>query len=164
MENQVQTVGAVSSNLDKARSALVGGVAKTGELIKAYANALCVTFNEVDSSGTIITPWYDLTGKAKAGVKAERAKFVAEMESRGFGKGTIDVYWMRAKEESGRVKTENRVTGSTSTDEKTLSDLKTLINRIFKAEENGEDCNASSFKGALIAVYESLGGEVDKLG
>lgn len=164
MENQVQIVGPVESKLDQARHAVVSGAKKTGEVLKGYAQAMCATFNVVDSSGTIVTPWYELTGKAKAGVKAERAKFVAEMTAAEFGKGTIDVYWMRVKEESGKPKTANRVTGSTSVDDKTLADLKTLINRIFKAEEDGEECSASSFKGALIAVYEALGGEVDKLG
>ena len=81
-----------------------------------------------------------------------------------FGKGTIDVYWQRVKEASGYVTAGNRVKGSETTDQKTLADLKTIINRIFKAEEEGESCTASDFKGTLMEVYESLGGDVDNLG
>jgi len=164
MENQIQVINAPATILDKSRENLVNGAKKTGELIGAYAGTMCEVFNLVDSSGTVITPWYDLTGKAKAGVNIEYAKFIAAFEVKGFTKETIRVYWQRVKEASGKTKAGNIVSGSTSTDQKTQDDLRTLINRIFKAEENGEECKASEFKGELIAVFEALGGNVDKLG
>ena len=166
MENQKQVSTAPASNLVTARRNFISGAKKTGDLLKIYANAMCATFNQVDSSGTVVTPWYDLKGKPAAGIKAERDAFAAELLEANpkFSEATARVYWQRVKEESGRVKTENRVSGSKSTDERTLDDLKTIINRIFKAEENGEECRASEHKGVLIEVFAAMGGEIDNLG
>jgi hypothetical protein len=148
-----------------ARRNLVKAAKGTGEVIQGYADALCMTFNvRALETGAPITPWYELKGKDKKGIKAERDLFVADMTEVGFGKGTVDVYWQRVKEASGYVTAGNRVKGATDTDSKTVADLKTLINRIFKAEETGEDCKASEHKGALMDIFEALGGEVDTLG
>jgi hypothetical protein len=152
-------------NLDTARGEFVKGLKKTGEVLKTYAEGMCQAFNLIDNQGNVTTPWYELKGKLKAGVNEERAKFVAEMQVAGFEKGTIDVYWQRVKEASGRAKTSTKVQGGgNDTDSKTLAELKTMINRIFKAEEAGEVCNASEIKGILMEAYESLGGDTDKLG
>lgn len=165
MENQVITpVAQAVQNLTKTREALISTAKSTGAVIANYAKALDQAFDLVDNEGNVTTKWFDLKGKLKAGIKAERALFVAGMEASGFGKGTIDVYWQRVKEASGYVTAGNRVKGSETTDQKTLADLKTIINRIFKAEEEGESCTASDFKGTLMEVYESLGGDVDNLG
>jgi hypothetical protein len=148
-----------------ARRNLVTAAKGTGEVIQGYADALCMAFNvRALETGAPITPWYELKGKDKKGIKAERDLFVADMTEVGFGKGTVDVYWQRVKEASGYVTAGNRVKGATDTDSKTVADLKTLINRIFKAEETGEDCKASEHKGALMDIFEALGGEVDTLG
>jgi len=141
--------------LTAARASVVGVAGKTGEVIQAYADAMTIAFGGA---------WYELKGAAAKGVKGERALFKADMETAGFEKGTINVYWQRVKEAAGHVTTGNRVSGSETTDQKTLADLKTLINRIFKAEESGEDCDASNHKGALMEVYAAMGGEVDNLG
>ena len=152
-------------NLDAARRGFVEGLVKTGEVLKTYANGLNQAFNLVDNEGNVTTAWYDLKGKLKQGVNEERARFVGDMKAAGFEQGTIDVYWQRVKEASGRTKTSTKVTGgATDTDGKTLAELKTIINRIFKAEEKGEDCKASEVKGVLMEAYEYLGGEVDNLG
>ena len=151
-------------NLSEARTALVNAVIKTGGVVQAYANGMCSAFNLLDNQGNVTTPWYELKGKLKAGVKDERALFVIAMTNVGFGKGTIDVYWQRVKEASGYVTAGNRAKGGTDTDSKTMAELKTIINRIYKAEENGEDCVASNFKGQLIDIFEELGGDADKLG
>lgn len=165
MENQVITpVAQAVQNLTETRDALILNAKKTGQVIANYAKALDQAFDLVDNEGNITSKWFDLKGKLKAGIKAERALFVAGMETAGFGKGTIDVYWQRVKEASGYVTAGNRVKGSETTDQKTLADLKTIINRIFKAEEEGESCTASDFKGELMDIYESLGGDVDNLG
>jgi len=86
------------------------------------------------------------------------------MKEAGYNQGTIDVYWGRVKVASGYQTTGMRVAGNQSTDEKNRAELKTIINRIFKAEESGEDCESSDFKGQLMDIYESLGGDVDTLG
>ena len=152
-------------NLAEARSAFVKGLKKTGEVLKDYANGMKQAFNLVDAEGNVTTPWYELKGKLKAGVNEERARFVADMTVAGFDKGTIDVYWQRVKEASGRAKSGTKVQGgATDTDAKTLAELKTMINRIFKAEEAGEDCKASECKGILMEAYEYLGGNTDNLG
>lgn len=151
--------------LVKARRAVVKVARSTGEVIQGYADVLCATFNVQElATGRTLTPWYELKGKDARAVKDERAAFVADMTDAGYGKGTIDVYWQRIKEASGYVTAGNRVKGATDTDGKTLAELKTIINRIFKAEEAGEECKASDHKRALMDVYEALGGEVDKLG
>ena len=156
--------GAVA-NLTESRTQLVKGIGKIGALIQGYAGALCQAFNLVDNQGEVTTPWFELKGKLKAGVRGERANFVTDMTQAGYGKSTIDVYWQRVKEASGYVTAGNRVSaGSTDVDAKTLAELKTMINRIFKAEEEGKTCEASEIKGILIDAYTSLGGDADNLG
>lgn len=165
MENiTVVSPSVVVANLTESRTKLVAGIGKVGELIKGYSVALCQAFNLTDNQGDITTPWYELKGKLKAGVNAERANFVADMTKAGYSKPTIDVNWQRVKEASGYVTAGNRVKGATDTDSKTLAELKTMINRIFKAEEAGEECKASGFKGQLMDIFADLGGDVDNLG
>lgn len=165
MTNEIITAAIDSGIVASARRNLVKAAKGTGEVIQGYADALCMAFNvRALDTGALVTPWFELKGKDKKGVKAERDLFVTDMTEAGFGKGTIDVYWQRVKEASGYVTAGNRVKGATDTDGKTVAELKTIINRIFKAEEAGEDCKASEFKGALMEVFEALGGEVDTLG
>ena len=153
-----------SSKLVEARQNVVKAAQGTGEVISNYASVMCSTFNVMNTNGELMTTWYELKGKAKAGVKAEREQFKLAMEGAGFGTGTIDVYWQRVKEASGYVTSGNRVQGKTDVDSKTVTELKTIINRIFKAEEAGEDCKASEVKAMLIEAFEILGGDVDNLG
>jgi hypothetical protein len=89
--------------LSIARNSLVDGVSKTGDLIQGYANVLCEVFDRKDTNGKTIAKWFDLVGKDKKGVKAERALFVQAMIERGHVKpdgkptATVDTYWMRVK-------------------------------------------------------------------
>ena len=158
------------SILDAAEIALVDGVSKTGDLIQSYADVLCQVFNVKDAMGNTITPWHGLKGKDKKGIKDRRASFVQRMIARGYVKpdgkpsGTVDVYWQRVKEASGYVTSGNRVSGGTDVDSKTMAELKTMINRILKSEEDGRECNASMFKGNLMEIFEGMGGDVDTLG
>lgn len=155
--------------LSIARNSLVEGVSKTGDLIQGYANVLCEVFDRKDTNGKTIAKWFDLVGKDKKGVKAERALFVQAMIERGHVKpdgkptATVDTYWMRVKIASGYTPN-GRVSGGTDVDSKTLAELKTMINRILKSEEDGQDCNASMFKGNLMEIFEGMGGDVDNLG
>jgi hypothetical protein len=164
MENLVINKGGDEfSQVVTARQALVGGLKNTGKFIKNYAEALEMAFNVTDTNGKV-TKWYDLKGKQKAGLKAEREAFKVEVLEAGYGKGSVDVYWQRVKEASGYITTGNRVTGSETTDSKNKADLMTIINRIFKAEESGEECESLEHKRTLMEVYESLGGDMEKLG
>ena len=166
MTNVITTNNSV---LDNARSALVEGATKTGDLIQSYATVLCEVFNRKDTEGNTIEHWFNLVGKEKKGIKEERARFVQAMIARGHVKAdgkptaTVDTYWMRVKEASGYVP-KGRVSGGTDVDSKTLAELKTMINRILKSEEDGQDCNASMFKGNLMEIFEGMGGDVDNLG
>ena len=158
-----------SDPLETSRNALVEGASSTGQLINNYAKALCMRFNIVDANDNLIAPWYSLIGKEKKGIKEERAKFVAKMIERGFVKpdgkpsATVDTYWQRVKEESGYVP-KGRVTGGTDVDSKTVAELKTMINRIYKADEDGIECNAQDFLVNLKDVFEGMGGDVMDLG
>ena len=170
MSTQVITVGQYDQSiLDQSEIALVDGVSKTGDLIKGYSNALDQVFDVKDSNGRIITKWYDLKGKDKKGIKARRASFVQRMILKGHVKpdgkptATVDTYWQRVKEASGYVP-KGRVSGGTDVDSKTVAELKTMINRILKAEEDGQDPEASQYKSALMEVFEGLGGDIDTLG
>lgn len=163
MENLViNTGGEQYSKVVEARHNLVKVAKSTGSFIQGYADALAF-FDQADTNGNI-TKWYDLKGKAKQGIKAERQAFVSDMTEAGYGKGTIDVYWQRVKEASGYQTTGNRVKGSLSTDDKNQAELKTILNRIFKAEESGEDTVSSDYKGQLMDIFEALGGDVNTLG
>jgi hypothetical protein len=160
------------ANLSESRTKLVAGIGKVGDLIKSYSVALCQAFNLTDNQGNVTTPWYELKGKLKTGVNTERANFVRDMVNAGYVKegttdkpsATVDTYWGRIKAESGHVPSGHRATGGTDTDSKTVAELKTMINRIFKSEESGEDCDASEVKGDLMDIYARLGGDIDKLG
>jgi hypothetical protein len=158
------------SILDAPRNAVADNATKTGELIQCYAKPLCAVFNVLDITGkTIITPWYKLQGKAAKGVKEERAKFVAAMVARGHVKpdgkpsATVDTYWARVKEASGHVPS-GKVSGTTDVDAKTASELKTIINRILKSEEDGSECHASTILESLKSAYFVLTGEAHNAG
>jgi hypothetical protein len=160
-EKTVITTTAIDSGIVAiARRSLVKAAKGTGEVIQGYADALCMVHNvRALDTGAALTPWYELRGKDAKGVKAERALFVTDMTEAGFGKGTVDVYWQRVKEASGYVTAGNRVKGASDTDGKTAAELKTIINRILKAEEDGEDCHASTILETLKDAYIVLTGE-----
>ena len=157
------------SILDAAEAALVEGVSKTGELIQGYANALCEVFDVRAENGQLVTRWFELRGKDAKGVKARRASFVQRMIARGHVDGvdkegnpkasaTVDTYWARVKAASGYV-ANGKVKGGTDVDSKTAAELKTMINRILNAEEEGKDCHASVILQSLKSAYFVLVGE-----
>lgn len=167
MTNVITTQATVIDTgiLDTARGALVEGATKTGDLIRGYASTLCRVFNVLDITGqTTIAPWHKLEGKAAKGIRAERALFVAAMVARGHAKpdgkpsATVDTYWARVKEASGHVPS-GKVSGTTDVDAKTAAELKTIINRILKSEEDGAECHASTILKTLKSAYFVLTGE-----
>lgn len=158
MENAINITPSLAEGitaLDAARTNLVKAAKGTKDVIQAYADAITTAFG---------ANWFNLTGKDKKGIKAEREKFIAAMAERDLPKATATVYWQRVKEAAGYVTAGNRVKGAGGVDQKNLDDLKTIINRIFKAEENGEETAWSDEKAVLMDVYDRMGGEVDKLG
>jgi hypothetical protein len=157
------------SILDITEAALVEGATKTGELIQAFANAMCEVFDVRNTDGTIHSKWYELRGKDAKGVKARRASFVQRMIARGHTDGfdkdgnpkasaTVDTYWSRVKAASGYV-ANGKVKGGTDVDAKTAAELKTMINRILNAEEEGKDIHASVILESLKSAYFVLVGE-----
>ena len=176
MTTVIQTPAVDTGILSIARSALVETAVKTGDVIVNYSKAISEVFDLKDTNGRVITKWYDLKGKDKKGIKAERtlfantlmdrdSKFIESTKPDGtrVPTATVDTYWQRVKEASGYVP-KGRVSGGTDVDSKTVAELKTMINRILKAEEEGQDPTASMFKGQLMEVFEGMGGDVDTLG
>lgn len=160
--SEVNVTVPAPSLLEAARGAVIEQAAKTGEILTKYA----VTLNDVFGA-----QWWNLKGKDARGVKAEREAFKAgilELKkpdgSPRYVKGSVDVMWQRVKIEAGFVPTGNRVKGDSDVDSKTVDELRTMINRILRAEEEGQDPQASEVKGLLIEAFETLGGDPDKLG
>lgn len=171
----IASSGFDQSILDITRGALVDGVTSTGDLLGNYAKAMEQSFDRLDINGNVIAKWFDLRGKDAKGVKGERAKFVQAMMDRSpkFIKetkvnadgtvtrvptATVDTYWARVKAESGYVPN-GKVSGTSDVDAKTAAELKTMINRILNAEEDGKDCHASVILESLKSAYFVLVGE-----
>ena len=157
--------------LSIARNALVEGVTKTGVVIDNYSSAIASVFDRKDTNGKIIVKWFDLDGKDKKGITAEKGLFANTLMDRdpkfikstdADGKrtptATVDTYWMRVKIASGYVP-KGKLKGSNDVDAKTASELKTMINRIIGAEEAGQECHASTILKALKEQYVILTGE-----
>ena len=129
-----------------ARNALVEEAVKTGKVIQTYANTLCDVFDHKDTNGKTIAKWFDLVGKDKKGVKAERSlfcnammdrdsKFIKSTDADGKRKHTasVDTYWQRVKEASGYVPN-GRVSGGNDIDSKTLASRSPWLVDICKRE------------------------------
>ena len=149
--------------VSKARKGLVSFLktkdAKVGEFLKGYADALCAAFN------TEHTPWYELKGKLGKEVKAERVEFVAEMKAAGYEQGTIDVYWGRVKDASGRVKAPvGKVVAPKDIDTEVLKGIATILNKIYAAEDADATIKASNVKKYLLDAFTAMGGDVMELG
>ena len=68
------------------------------------------------------------------------------------------------KEASGYVTAGNKASANTTIDAKTMTELKTILNRILNAEDE-EGCEKSNeVKGLLMEAFEGMGGDVDTLG
>jgi hypothetical protein len=160
------TVTAISPTtapmLTDARQALVGTLRDTrgrvDEGLQAYADSMCAAFD------TEHTKWFDLKGKLGKAVKNERAAFVEDMKGAGYEQGTIDVYWGRVKDKSGRVKVQNKVTAPKDIDSEILKGLQTMLNKIYAAEDNDATIQASQVKGYLLDAFSAMGGNVMELG
>ena len=169
MENQNEVIvtpkvsfADIATMLENARNAIVKNAVSTGELIGNYAKAMQYAFDKTLENGEVVK-WYDLKGKAKAGVKAEYKSFVDALESAGLGSNKY-VYWQRVKEASGYVTAGNKVTANLSVDEKNQKDLMTIINRIYADQEAGGEPKSAEILEDLKFCFSFLGGDVDTLG
>ena len=171
MTNVIQSQAIDTGILSIAREALVEGVTKTGAVIDNYSNAIASVFDRKDTNGNIIAKWYELEGKEKKGIIAEKALFANTLMDRDAkfiksidvdGKrtptATVDTYWQRVKIASGYVP-KGKLKGSNDVDAKTATELKTMINRILGAEEAGQECHASTILENLKNSYFVLTGE-----
>jgi len=171
MTNVIQSQAIDTGILSIAREALVEGVTKTGAVIDNYSNAIASVFDRKDTNGNIIAKWYDLEGKEKKGIIAEKALFANTLMDRDAkfiksidvdGKrtptATVDTYWQRVKIASGYVP-KGKLKGANDVDAKTATELKTMINRILGAEEAGQECHASTILENLKNNYFVLTGE-----
>jgi len=171
MTNVIQSQAIDTGILSIAREALVEGVTKTGAVIDNYSSAIASVFDRKDINGKVIAKWYDLEGKEKKGIIAEKALFANTLMDRDAkfiksidvdGKrtptATVDTYWQRVKIASGYVP-KGKLKGANDVDAKTATELKTIINRILGAEEAGQECHASTILENLKNSYFVLTGE-----
>ena len=171
MTNVIQSQAIDTGILSIAREALVEGVTKTGAVIDNYSSAIASVFDRKDTNGKVIAKWYDLEGKEKKGIIAEKALFANTLMDRDAkfiksidvdGKrtptATVDTYWQRVKIASGYVP-KGKLKGANDVDAKTATELKTMINRILGAEEAGQECHASTILDNLKNNYFVLTGE-----
>lgn len=133
-----------------ARENLSVGVGKTGDLINAYAVALTDKFK---------AGWWNAKGEVRKAIKAERVEFDKSFALRGIKKLSANVYWQRTQEAAGKP-SKNRASAATDPGTKNMTDLKTIINRITKMEEDGVASEWIDYKDALVEVFESMGGEL----
>ena len=175
MENVIITPTAVSDavvGLQDARKALVAGIGGTGELIAGYARALEIAFNRIElGTDRVLCKWYELEGKDARGVKIERENFISAcvqnpkfVKADGKPTATVTTYWARVKAASGHNPNGNTVQGTMDCDSKCMAELKTMINRILKCEEDGLDPRMSMSKSALMDIYADNGGDLGELG
>ena len=160
------SVGDTLSKLVDARRGYIAGIKTEGKTLGVYAEWMCSTFNVCDETGKVIKPWYALTGKAAAGVRAEFKAFAEDLQAAGYAEGVEYTYWARVKDASGRPKKGGKTQGETADPmEKTRAEIGTIINRI----NNGRDDNTESSE-RMIEIYDlmceayaTLGGVVSDL-
>lgn len=167
MTNETVVTATVEANeaiekynaLVAARAECATGLRAANGLIVTYARAI----SEVAGEG-----WVYLVGKESAMVREERKMFDRAM---GMVEGTenkalkakCNTYWSRIREAAGYTKTDSA--SSTSTvDQKTLAELKTMLNRIFEGEVNDACPESSDVKHYLIDAFTAMGGDMSKIG
>jgi len=160
------SAGDALSQLVGARRGYIAGIKGEGKSLGVYAAWMCSTFNVTDEKGTVIKPWYSLTGKASNAVREEFKGFKADLMAEGYAEGVEYEYWARVKDASGRPQKGGAVQGATADPkDKTLGEIGTIINRI----NNGRDDKTESSE-RMIEIYDlmceayaTLGGVVSGL-
>jgi hypothetical protein len=151
----------IQTALDNARNALVRGVVNTGELISNYGKAMEYAFDKTLENGDTVK-WFDLKGKAKAGVKQEYARFVETLKGADL-EGNKYVYWQRVKEACGYQTVGNKAKATLTIDAKNLAELKTILNRILNNESDDDAELSNLAKSDLISAFGKLGGDVETI-
>lgn len=167
MPNETMVTEVVQANeaidnynaLVAARGECASGLRAANGLVNKYARAI----SEVAGEG-----WVYLVGKESAMVREERKMFDKAMgmidgQQNLKLKAKCNEYWRRIRIEAGYVKSDSA--GGTSTvDQKTLAELRTMLNRIFEGEVNDACPESSEVKAYLIDAFTTMGGDMSKIG
>lgn len=154
-----------SVDLGTAREGYIASIKSENLNLKEYADAMNAAFSVLDASGKVLTPWYELRGKASSGVKAEFSAFSAAIKAAGYGNNVDYVYWGRVKDASGRVKSGNKVqSGDTDDLALSLEDIKRVLNRTNKLRKVGGKAfeRLDEVYEELENIYATLGGDPKK--
>lgn len=165
-EHQVEVTGALADEaavkmiaLQHARNACASGLKKGEGFIIGYASAITAVCGE---------GWVWMVGKDSAPVRAERKLFDRALgvedgvENKPL-KAKCNTYWKRVREAAGWSKL-GEVSTVTTVDQKTLTELKTMLNRILNAESEDACPLASAAKNNLIDAFVMMGGDAMTLG
>jgi hypothetical protein len=148
----VQVILDSVSKLAEVRNLYVTAEVKTGQVQQLYA------FQMNDTFGVC---WWDAKGEIKKAVKAEHTAFVEAFTHEGKTRANIDQMWKRIKIAAGRTSApKTQATGGAGgVDAKTISELKTIYNRI--ADSNEDDSPLSyKVKFQLEEILDQLGVEI----
>ena len=164
MPNETIVTATVEANenynaLVTARSALTESASSDKLGVANYAAAI---------NGIFGMNWYE-NETCRKGVKAERELFKRAMTEKGHDEKIERVYWQRVKVAAGYQTSSMKVKGSETLDQKTMKELKTIINRIIAVEDSTEGIDengrlSAENKKALMNVYAAMGGDVLTLG
>lgn len=162
----VPNAGDALSKLVEARRGYISSIKGEGLSLNVYAGWVCSTFNVCDETGKIIKPWYALTGKMAAGVRAEFASFKADLMAAGYADGVEYTYWARVKDASGRPKKSGSVQGdAVDPMVKTRTEIGTIINRINNMRDDKTEASERMVEiyEIMTEAYATLGGVVSEL-
>jgi len=142
-----------------ARDECATGLRSGDGLIVTYARAISAICGE---------GWVYLVGAESKTVRAERALFnlamglITGVENKPL-RAKCNTYWSRIRDAAGYVKTDS-ASSALTIDQKTLAELKTMLNRIFNGEANDACPESSDIKHLLIDAFEALGGDMKTIG
>ena len=145
------------ARLDESRGQLVAGFKKTGEVITHYAKTCTKVFG---------AEWWNAKGETGKAVKAERDKFFSMGEAQlGWTKNNCYQQWLRVQLAAGRPEKTKapQLQGGNDIDGKTISELKTILNRIGNTEREKAPL---SFKvvNLLLEVADQMGIDTKEFG
>lgn len=156
---------APSVDLGTAREGYISSIKSENLNLKGYADALNAAFSVLDANGKVLTPWYELRGKASSGVKAEFKAFSTALKAAGYGDNVDYVYWGRVKDASGRVKSGNKVqSGDPDYLALSLKDIRQVLNRTNTLRQTGGEAfeRLKEVYDELENIYATLGGNPKK--
>ena len=103
--------------------------------------------------------WYSAEGLVKKAVGLRRKDFISRFPNSGTG----TKYWSDIKKAAGHVP-KGSATTTTTIDAMNVKELKTILGRILKAEDDTDGMSLSQgCKHLLIEAFEHLGGDVTEI-